>query len=66
MLCWRTKIIRDNNKMFAKICKVNNSEYLQKIDIYSNDLKNIYITIFTPLDFSLLALSNHPKINTTN
>ena len=39
MLCWRSKIIRDSNKMFAKICKVNNSEYLQKIDIYSNDLK---------------------------
>ena len=38
--------------MFAKICEINNTEYLQKIDIYINDLKK-YVTIFTPLDYSI-------------
>ena len=46
------KIIWDGNKMFAKICEINNTEYLQKIDIYINDLKK-YVTIFPPLDSSI-------------
>ena len=60
------KIIWDGNKIFAKICEINNTEFLQKTDIYSNDLKNKLKTLFAALDSSNLALSNHPKLNTAN
>ena len=59
------EIIWDGNKIFAKICEINSTEYLQKIDVYSKDFKK-HVRILTSLDSSLLALSNHPKINTAN
>ena len=48
------KIKYGGNKMSAKICEINNFEYLQKLIYTEKNVKN------HP------ALSNHPKINTTN
>ena len=47
------KIKYGGNKMSAKICEINDFEYLQKLIYTENNVKN------HP------ALFNHPKINTT-
>ena len=46
------KITYSRNKMFAEICEMNNSEYLQKL-------------IYAEIMLKHPALSNHPKISTT-
>ena len=53
----------DGNKISAKICDMNNVEYLQKF-IYTEIMWKICNNVST--DFLHPALSNHPKINTTN
>ena len=59
------KVTYGENKMPAKICEVNNFEYLEKL-IYTEVMFKICNTIFKPPSSLHPALSNHPKINTTN
>ena len=58
------KIQYCGNKMSAKICEINNFEYIQKL-IYTEIMLKICNYIYT-VRFLHPALSNHPKINTTN
>ena len=42
----RMKIMEDGNKMWAKICEINNFEYLQKL-IYTKTILKICNSIYT-------------------